>query len=180
MRQIKGGQTHSDTDRMNKLEPQTRIYSKVLKMSFQIWNVYSFIFNHFYISSFWIGQLVQVNKHCNIWILKRLFLLVSLHDQYHWFCQQCQSQSSIHFFSHLALTFHYPPFHTFSPQTLLIYIILRLIDLGITHIPHFWILLHNPTPKSQTVTFVHVDSNEQTRTAPNAEIFKRTNTVFTR
>ena len=54
--QIKGGQTHSDTDRMNKLKPQMRIYSKVLKMCFQIWNVYSFIFNNFYISSFWIVQ----------------------------------------------------------------------------------------------------------------------------
>lgn len=115
--QIKDGQTHSDADRMNKLELQIRIYSKVLKMCFRIWNVYYFTFNHFYISSFWIGQQVQVNKHCNTCFLKRLFLLVSFPDQCHWFCQRCQSQSSIHFFSRLALAFPLSPIsHIQSPN----------------------------------------------------------------
>lgn len=131
----------------------------------------------FYISSFWIAKQVQENKHCFL----RLFLLVSFHGQYHWFCQQCQSQSSIHFFSHLALSFplslmphiqspdfansHHLEIHGFRNYAY------SLVSLQ--NFEHFCTTL-NPNPKE----FMNVVSNEQA--VPNSERFKRTNTVLTR
>lgn len=171
MIQIKGGQTHSDTSRMNKLNPWTRIYSKVLKMCFHFWNVCSFLFNQFCISSFWIAQQVQENKHCFL----RLSPLVCFHGQSHWFCQQCHSQSSTHFFSHLALSF---------PLSLMPYILSPDSHHLETHgfrnctcshfLAEFWDFCTtlNPNPKQ----LFNVDSNEQTE----LKGFKRTDTVLTR